>query len=100
VKPWSLAGTTVIEGTANGIALGRRNIKAWGKGSDDWVVEFTAPFCRAARLTVGDAIKQVRAAKNEATRQRRASAIAAKLLAPLPKRQAARGPLTGRPALL
>jgi hypothetical protein len=47
VKPWSLAGTTVIEGTANGIACGPRNIKAWNKGSDDWFVEFTAPELEA-----------------------------------------------------
>ncbi len=107
--------------------FGRRNIKAWGKGSDDWFVEFTAPFCKAAGLAVGDEVElvlrladastppeleallsgnrrlaaawlslsdsmrrdaneQVRAAKNEATRQRRAATIAAKLLASLPKR--------------
>ena len=130
LKPWSLTGTTVIEGSANGVAIGRRNIKAWGKGSDDWFVEFTAPFCKTARLAVGDevalelqladastppeletlltgnqrlaaawqalsesarrdACEQVRAAKNEATRQRRAATLAAKLLVALPKRFAA-----------
>ena len=56
IASWKLAGTTVIEGTANGRAFGRRNIKAWGKGSDNWFLEFTAPFCRAAGLDVGDSI--------------------------------------------
>lgn len=56
VRPWSLTGTTVIEGTANGVPFGRRTIKAWGKGSDEWFVEFTAPFCKAARLKVGDRV--------------------------------------------
>jgi hypothetical protein len=56
LRPWGLAGTTVVEGSANGRALGRRTIKAWGKGSDDWFVELTAPFCRTACLTVGDRV--------------------------------------------
>lgn len=126
VKPWSLTGTTVVEGSANGVDFGRRNIKAWGKGSDDWFVEFTAPFCEAAGLAVGEELKlelrladastapalatllasdkrlaaawlslsdsarrdaneQVRAAKNETTRQRRAAAFASRLLAAQPK---------------
>jgi bacteriocin resistance YdeI/OmpD-like protein len=56
VQPWGLTGTTVIEGTANGVSFGRRTIKAWGKGADDWFVEFTAPFCKAAGFSVGDRI--------------------------------------------
>jgi hypothetical protein len=56
VQRWGLTGTTVIEGKANGVPFGRRTIKAWGKGTDDWFVEFTAPFCKAASLSVGDRI--------------------------------------------
>jgi ribosomal protein L39E len=56
VKPWGLAGTTVVEGTANGFPIGRRTIKAWGKETDDWFMEFTTPFCRTARLNVGDSV--------------------------------------------
>ncbi len=56
LQPWGLAGTTMIEGAANGFPFGRRTIKAWGKGSDDWFVEFTAPFCKTARLNVGDRV--------------------------------------------
>lgn len=56
VRPWGLTGTTVVEGTANDVPFGRRTIKAWGKGTDDWFVEFTAAFCRAAGLRVGDVV--------------------------------------------
>lgn len=56
VQRWSLTGTTVVEGTANGVSFGRRTIKAWGKGADDWFVEFTAPFCKSASLAVGDRV--------------------------------------------
>jgi hypothetical protein len=56
VASWRLDGTTVIEGAVNGQIFGRRTIKAWGKGSDDWFVEFTAPFCKAANLGEGDSI--------------------------------------------
>lgn len=56
VKLWHLARTTVIEGTANGFSFGRRTIKAWGKGSDDWFVELTSSFCKTAQLNVGDRV--------------------------------------------
>jgi hypothetical protein len=56
VQPWGLTGTTAVEGTANGFLFGRRTIKAWGKGSDKWFVELTAPFCKTARLKVGDRV--------------------------------------------
>jgi hypothetical protein len=46
----------VIEGTANGVPFGRRTIKPLGKGSDGWFIEFTAPFCKTARLSVGDRV--------------------------------------------
>jgi hypothetical protein len=54
VEPWGLTGTTIVEGTANGLPMGRRTIKAWGKGTGDWFVEFTAPFCAKAGVRVGD----------------------------------------------
>jgi len=120
VQSWNLYGTTVIEGTANGFPIGRRTIKAWGKGTDDWFVEFTASFCKTANLHVGDivsldvevadmsvpqelqdillkskcleitwqalsesdrrvACEHIRAAKTQATRERRAAVLAEKL---------------------
>jgi hypothetical protein len=56
VGPWQLTGTTIVEGTANGVAIGRRTIKAWGKGTRDWFVEFTSPFCAKASIRVGDRV--------------------------------------------
>jgi len=120
LHPWGLSGTAVIEGTANGFPFGRRTIKAWGKGTDDWFVEFTASFCRTASLNVGDPValamrladtstprelerilsssesltaawlalsererrdagEHIRAAKAQATRERRAASIAENL---------------------
>ena len=59
VASWKLTGTIVVEGTANGHSFGRRNLKAWGKGTDDWFLEFTAPFCQAAALAEGDSLALV-----------------------------------------
>jgi hypothetical protein len=28
----------------------------WGKESHDWFVELTAPFCKTARMNVGDRV--------------------------------------------
>ena len=56
IARWKLKATTVVEGTAQGHPLGRRNMKACGKGSDDWFVELTAAFCKIAGLKVGDAV--------------------------------------------
>jgi Bacteriocin-protection, YdeI or OmpD-Associated/Domain of unknown function (DUF1905) len=59
IAAWALTGTTVVEGTANGHSFGRRNLKAWGKGTDDWFLDFTAPFCQTAGLAVGDSLTLV-----------------------------------------
>jgi hypothetical protein len=56
VASWKLTGTVVVEGTANGHLFGRRNLKAWGKGTGDWFLEFTAPYCQSAGLNVGDSL--------------------------------------------
>jgi len=70
VQAWRLTGTTVIEGTANGHPFGRRTIKAWGKGTDDWFVEFTAPFCKTARLNVaGRVVLELRLADSSAPKE-------------------------------
>ncbi len=56
ISAWKLTGTTVVEGVVNGRSFGRRNLKAWGKGSDNWFLEFTSPFCKLAGLGVGDSV--------------------------------------------
>jgi hypothetical protein len=65
VAGWALTGTTVVEGTANGHSFGRRNLKAWGKGSDDWFLEFTAPFCEAADINEGESLALVLSRSDE-----------------------------------
>lgn len=56
VRDWHLAGTTVVEGAANGRPIGRRTLKAWGKGRADWFFELTAAWCSAAGAAVGDEV--------------------------------------------
>ncbi len=60
VAPWALQTTTLVEGTANGHALGRRTLKRWDASPQaPWFLEFTAPWCKAASVTVGDALQLV-----------------------------------------
>ena len=53
---WQLSGTTVVEVQANGVALGRRNLKHWGKGRDSWFVDLTQFQCDKARVDTGDKV--------------------------------------------
>jgi hypothetical protein len=58
VAPWELQATTVVEGTANGHALGRRTLKRWDASlQSPWFLEFTAPWCKSAGVAVGDALQ-------------------------------------------
>jgi len=56
VCDWQLAGTTVVDGVVNGQSLGRRTLKAWGKGSPDWFFDLPKAWCSAAGLTTGDPV--------------------------------------------
>lgn len=52
-----LRATAVVEGTVNGHLIGRRSIKRWDSSEHSpWFVEFTAPFCTQAGITVGEEI--------------------------------------------
>src|SRR6476661_1694249 len=56
--PWKIEHTTVIEGTINGIDLGRRSLKRW----DDrncWWIDLPEPLCRKANLETGTAVELV-----------------------------------------
>lgn len=58
VAPWGLQATTLVEGTANGHALERRTLKRWDTSPrSPWFLEFTAPWCKAAGVAVGDALQ-------------------------------------------
>ncbi len=56
IQQLGISNTSVIEGSANGKDFGRRTIKQWGKGLDDWFLELTTPFCKQGGLAVGDRI--------------------------------------------
>ena len=40
-----------------------------GRGSDDWFVEFTGPFCKKARLNVGDVVLELQLADASAPKE-------------------------------
>lgn len=57
VDSWELTGTTVIEVSADGVALGRRSLKRWSPGADAWFFELTEDHCRRAGIDTGDTVR-------------------------------------------
>lgn len=58
IAPWKLENTTVIEGTINGVDLGRRGLKRW----DDrncWWIDLPEPLCRKAKLETGTTVELI-----------------------------------------
>ena len=55
VEPWKLGGTTVVEGAAGGVELGRRSLKRWD--ADRWFVDLPGKWCRDAGISTGDAVE-------------------------------------------
>jgi hypothetical protein len=56
VSLWKLEGTTTIEGTINGVEIGRRSLKRW----DDrkcWWIDLPEPLCKKASIETGDRVK-------------------------------------------
>lgn len=56
VAPWKLDGTTVIEGTINGVELGRRSLKRWDE-RECWWIDLPEPLCKKAGIDTGDKVK-------------------------------------------
>ncbi len=54
VARWKLEGTTIVEGTLNGIPLGRRSLKPWDE--ERWFVELRNDWCRKAGISTGDRV--------------------------------------------
>ena len=55
VAPWKLENTTVVEGTINGIDLGRRSLKRW----DDrhcWWIDLPDALCKKANIDTEDVV--------------------------------------------
>ena len=57
LKRWSLDGTTPVVAAIDGIDIGRRNLKLWGKGRDCWFIDLTEPNCNAASVDTGDRVR-------------------------------------------
>jgi hypothetical protein len=57
LKSWKLDGTTPVEVVIEGTAVGRRNLKRWGKGRDCWFMDLTGPICKRANVDTGDRVR-------------------------------------------
>lgn len=55
IEPWKLSGTTTVEGTINGVDLGRRSLKRWDE-RNCWWIDLPEQFCKKARLETGDEV--------------------------------------------
>jgi len=55
IAPWNIDQTTVIEGTINGIDLGRRSLKRWDERRC-WWIDLPEPLCKKASLDTGDQV--------------------------------------------
>jgi hypothetical protein len=56
VAPWKLEATTTVEGTINGVDIGRRSLKRW----DDrkcWWIDLPEPLCKKAGIETGDKVE-------------------------------------------
>ena len=56
VAAWKLTSTTTVEGTINGIDLGRRSLKRWDE-RECWWIDLPEPLCKKAKLETGDTVK-------------------------------------------
>ena len=54
---WKLAGTTTIEGTLDGVPLGRRSLKRWDEAR--WFIELPQPVLDEAGKSTGDRVTLV-----------------------------------------
>ena len=55
IGPWRLSGTTTVEGTINGVDLGRRSLKRWDE-RNCWWIDLPDPLCKKARIDTGDEV--------------------------------------------
>jgi hypothetical protein len=58
VAPWKLHVTTVVEGTINGVEMGRRSMKRWDE-RDCWWIDLPDALCKKVGITEGDKIDLV-----------------------------------------
>ncbi len=55
VEPWELEDTTIIEGSVNGFAIGRRSLKRWD--ADRWFLDLPGKWCLDAGVSTGDEVE-------------------------------------------
>src|SRR5215831_3468427 len=55
VAEWKLTATTTIEGTLNGVDVGRRGLKQWD--ANRWFFELPDPVCRRAGVDAGATVE-------------------------------------------
>ena len=56
IAPWKLTETTTVEGTINGIELGRRSLKRWDERKC-WWIDLPEPLCKKAKVDTGDSVE-------------------------------------------
>lgn len=56
IRGWGLTLTTTVEGTVNGVPIGRRAIKDSGPKTDDWYLGLTKPLAEAIGAKKGDEV--------------------------------------------
>ena len=65
IAPWKLTATTTIEGTINGVDLGRRSLKRWDE-RNCWWIDLPDPLCKKVKIDVGDNVNlTIRLASDE-----------------------------------
>lgn len=55
LEAWDLSGTSIVEVTVRGTALGRRTLKRW-RERDGWFFDLTGSQCDRADLDTGDVV--------------------------------------------
>lgn len=55
IEPWKLEQTTTVEGTINGVDLGRRSLKRWDE-RNCWWIDLPEPLCKKAKLETSDEV--------------------------------------------
>jgi hypothetical protein len=58
ISPWKLDATTVVEGTINGVELGRRSMKRWDE-KNCWWIDLPDPLCKKVGIDDGDKVDLV-----------------------------------------
>ena len=54
VANWRLRETTTVEGTLNGVSVGRRSLKRLD--DSNWFIDLPEPLCRLAHVDKGDTV--------------------------------------------